>query len=103
MYVPHRFQMQDRVEAIDFMRRFSFGLIVTAKDNVPQAIHLPFVIGEKNGNVLVSSHCARANPYWKSIALGKSLVVFSEPHAYVSPKHYEKELNVPTWNYLAVH
>jgi transcriptional regulator len=30
-------------------------------------------------------------------------VVFSEPHAYISPKHYEKEQSVPTWNYIAVH
>jgi transcriptional regulator len=31
------------------------------------------------------------------------MVVFSEPHAYISPKHYEKEQSVPTWNYIAVH
>jgi len=31
------------------------------------------------------------------------LIIFSEPHAYISPKHYEKELNVPTWNYISVH
>lgn len=31
------------------------------------------------------------------------LVIFNEPHAYISPKHYDKELNVPTWNYFSVH
>jgi transcriptional regulator len=26
-----------------------------------------------------------------------------EPHAYISPKNYEKRESVPTWNYIAVH
>ena len=32
----------------------------------------------------------------------KVLVVFAGPHAYVSPRWYT-EMNVPTWNYIAVH
>ncbi len=31
------------------------------------------------------------------------MVIFTEPHAYISPKHYQKEESVPTWNYIAVH
>jgi len=31
------------------------------------------------------------------------MVVFSGPHAYVSPRWYEDEERVPTWNYAAVH
>ena len=31
------------------------------------------------------------------------LVIFTEPHAYISPRNYDKELNVPTWNYISVH
>jgi transcriptional regulator len=31
------------------------------------------------------------------------LVIFSEPHAYISPTLYEKQQNVPTWNYVSVH
>ena len=31
------------------------------------------------------------------------MVIFSEPHAYISPKNYDSELNVPTWNYISVH
>jgi transcriptional regulator len=31
------------------------------------------------------------------------MVVFSGPHAYVSPSWYEEGGTVPTWNYLAVH
>ncbi|MEO7048120.1 MAG: FMN-binding negative transcriptional regulator, partial [Ferruginibacter sp.] len=32
-----------------------------------------------------------------------ALIIFSEPHAYISPKNYDKELNVPTWNYISIH
>jgi transcriptional regulator len=31
------------------------------------------------------------------------LAVFSGPHAYVSPRWYESDQAVPTWNYAAVH
>ena len=33
----------------------------------------------------------------------ETLVIFQGPHAYISPTHYEKKQNVPTWNYIAVH
>jgi transcriptional regulator len=32
-----------------------------------------------------------------------NLVIFTEPHAYISPKHYDNPVSVPTWNYIAVH
>jgi transcriptional regulator len=32
-----------------------------------------------------------------------SLVIFSEPHAYISPSNDDKEQNVQLWNYLTVH
>lgn len=103
MYVPPQFQLEDKAEAIAFMRRFSFGLIITAQQGFPVATHLPFAIREENGKIILTSHFAKANFQWEEITSGKTLVVFSEPHAYISPKFYEKELNVPTWNYLAVH
>ena len=47
---------------------------------------------------------ARANPQWRQFDAGRDvLVVFSGPHAYVSPTWYETHPAVPTWNYAAVH
>ncbi|MDB5111067.1 MAG: transcriptional regulator, partial [Mucilaginibacter sp.] len=43
------------------------------------------------------------NPQSAEIVACCPLVIFSEPHAYISPKHYEQVSNVPTWNYIAVH
>ena len=31
------------------------------------------------------------------------LVIFTGPHAYISPRWYEDKERVPTWNYTAVH
>ncbi|MCE3226089.1 MAG: FMN-binding negative transcriptional regulator [Bacteroidetes bacterium] len=103
MYIPKHYQEDNRNEIIAFMRQYSFAVIVTVKDNFQTATHLPFVIEEKGEKIILTSHFAKANENWKDIIHHQSLVIFSEPHAYISPKHYDKELNVPTWNYLSVH
>ncbi len=103
MYIPKANQFTDKDEIIEFMKRFSFATIITATDNLPIATHLPFLISEENEHIILTSHFARANPQWKDIEINKVLVIFSEPHAYISPKHYDNERNVPTWNYVSVH
>lgn len=103
MYTPKHFQLTDEQEAINFMQRYSFATIVTATDNVPFATHLPFLVSKRNDKIILSSHFAKANPQAAEIIGKEVLVIFTEPHAYISPKHYEKETNVPTWNYIAVH
>ena len=103
MYIPSFNQFPNQQEAISFMQRYSFATIVTVKDGVPSATHLPFIVKEIDEKVVISSHFAKANPQSADIINNKALVIFTEPHAYISPKNYEKETNVPTWNYLAVH
>lgn len=103
MYIPKHYIGEDQQEAIAFMRRFNFASIITAVNDVPMATHLPFVIKEHEGKVKLEAHFAKANPQWKEIGGKENLVIFSEPHAYISPSHYEHEQNVPTWNYVSVH
>lgn len=103
MYIPKINLATDRDEIVDFMKRFSFATIITAKNNLPVATHLPFVINIKDDNIMLTSHFARANEHWEDIENNEILVIFSEPHAYISPKNYDKELSVPTWNYISVH
>jgi transcriptional regulator len=102
MYIPKHYEESDKKEILSFMKQYSFALVITVKNNLPSATHLPFVIEERGDKTILTSHFAKANDNWKDIE-NNVLVVFSEPHAYISPKHYDKELNVPTWNYLAVH
>ncbi|SHM00942.1 FMN-binding negative transcriptional regulator [Mucilaginibacter sp. OK098] len=103
MYIPSFNHFPNQPEAISFMQRYSFATIVTVKDGIPSATHLPFIVREVDGKVVISSHFAKANPQSADIINNRALVIFTEPHAYISPKNYEKEANVPTWNYLAVH
>jgi transcriptional regulator len=103
MYTPKHFQLTDEQEAISFMQRYSFATIVTATDNVPFATHIPFLVSKRDDKIVLSSHFARANPQAAEIIGKDILVIFTEPHAYISPGHYEKETNVPTWNYIAIH
>jgi len=103
MYIPKSNILTDKYEAIDFIKKFSFGTIVTSKDNIPVATHLPFLVELRNDKIVLTSHFAKANEQWKDVVEEKVLVIFSEPHAYISPSNYEKELNVPTWNYISIH
>ena len=103
MYIPKYYVGKDQKEAIAFMQRFNFGLITTSTNEAPVATHLPFVISERDDKIILSSHLAKANPHSDLLASNENLIVFSEPHAYISPSLYEKEQNVPTWNYIAVH
>jgi transcriptional regulator len=46
---------------------------------------------------------AKANLQWRRAAGQQVLVIFSGPHAYISPQWYQATEVVPTWNYIAVH
>lgn len=103
MYIPKINAMTDREEMVAFMKQFSFATIITAKENFPVATHLPFLVSVKEDKIILTSHFAKANEHWAAVVENKVLVIFTEPHAYISPKNYDKELNVPTWNYISIH
>jgi transcriptional regulator len=103
MYIPSFNKFDDTHEVISFMQRYSFATIVTVMEDVPVATHLPFVVKADGDKLILRSHFAKANTQADN-SIGKNvLVIFSEPHAYISPENYEKQENVPTWNYLAIH
>ena len=102
MYTPQHFKLQDYPEIVSFAKKYSFATIVTVKDNFQTATYLPFILQEINNVLYLVSHFARANDQWKELQTNKVLVLFSGPHAYISPKNYDTELNVPTWNYISV-
>lgn len=103
MYIPKNNLVTDQSEIVAFIKQFSFATIITAKDNFPVATHLPFLVTTRDDQVILTSHFAKANAHWQDIENGDVLVIFSEPHAYISTKNYDKDLNVPTWNYISVH
>ncbi len=103
MYIPVINEMNDRDEVMAFIKEHSFATIITNGGGVPIASHLPMVIEEEMDSLKIIGHFAKANSHWQLLNNQKSLIIFAEPHAYISPVHYESIVNVPTWNYIAVH
>ena len=104
MYVPHYFREEDLETVADFVRRHDFAALVAADQGLPLASHLLVELqADSEGTWLVNGHMARANPLWRALDPAReALLIFSGPNAYVSPTWYG-HLNVPTWNYTAVH
>ena len=104
MYNPNHFKETGQTRLHDFIQQNSFGLLVSQVDGKPFASHLPLLLDRQSGpQGCVIGHMARANPQWQQAEGQEVLVVFSGPHAYISPAWYEAEQVVPTWNYVAVH
>lgn len=104
MYIPPHYRNTDMQELLAFMRAHPFAIITSNGENTPLATHLPFVIEEADGKIILISHLSAGNPHARVLQdTTEALVIFSGPHAYVSPSLYEKQENVPTWNYIAVH
>ena len=103
MYSPPYNRVEDRAELMSFMRANSFVLLVTGTGGTLHASHLPAMIHEQDGQIRIDMHMARNNAQWQEFFDDEVLVVFSGPHAYVSPRWYEEAERVPTWNYAAVH
>jgi len=105
MYSPEAFKVEDRATLHAFMRQHNFATLVTHREGSTQATHVPLVLKEEGGpHGLLRGHLARPNPQWLDLATGgEVLVIFTGPHAYISPAWYQTSPAVPTWNYTAVH
>jgi len=103
MYIPKHFEQKDTGKLLAFMQQYNFAILISAEDNRPLATHLPFVLEKQERDILLYSHLSLINHQWRNMDGQDVLVIFSEPHAYISPTLYEHPQNVPTWNFVAVH
>lgn len=104
MYTPKHFEEKDRAKLVEFMKEYNFAAIVNSAKKRYWATHLPFLVEETGGEIILKAHMAKANPQWANFKPDDEvLVIFQEPHAYISPKLYDNPVSVPTWNYIAVH
>ncbi len=91
------------------MEANSFATLVTVSSSGMVATHLPLILDRSRGESgTLEGHVARANPQaTETLADHDALVIFSGPHAYISPSWYataaEHGKVVPTWNYVAIH
>jgi transcriptional regulator len=105
MYLPRQFLTEDRAQIFEIMRSCRLPTLVsTAEGGAPFATHLPLVVSERNGSVLIEGHVAKPNPHAALLATQPHvLAMFLGPSAYQSPSVYPDKARVPTWNYVAVH
>ena len=101
MHIPDKWKMEPINKLYEFIHSYGFGTMVSTDLN---ASHLPLLLRENDGvQGVLYGHFARANSHWKNLEGEEVLIVFSGPHAYISPTWYEQQPSVPTWNYSAVH
>lgn len=103
MYSPPYNRVEDRAELIEFMRANNFAVLVTGLGGSLHASHLPLTVQEEGAQLVIDMHMAESNAQWREFFDEEVMVIFSGPHAYISPRWYEDEERVPTWNYAAVH
>lgn len=101
MYIPKYASMTDLSLIKSFIKDHSFGTLIS--NSGKNANHYPFLLTEENEKTILWTHLAKNNPQWQELKTNECLVIFTGPHAYISPTYYINELNVPTWNYTAVH
>lgn len=103
MYIPKIFEEKDLSRVYDFIREFSFGTIISSGTPRVLATHTPLMIQVREEKAILLGHISAANNQKEQLTDGAEvLCIFQGPHAYISPRWYT-ELNVPTWNYRAVH
>ena len=126
MYNPEIFRLEDVAVIRRLITDNPFGILVTAADGQIVATHLPFCVTDidSQGHWKLIGHMAAANRQSKLLdGKTQAMVIFSGPHAHVSPTlygtpgqgtptwHYNgtggrdrhEEPALPTWNYVAVH
>jgi transcriptional regulator len=103
MYTPKLYREDDRTRILEFLQQNNFATVLAHDGERPVASHLLVEVTETSEGWFINSHMSRANPLWKMFERNSEiLVIFQGPHTYITPTWYN-HINVPTWNYQAVH
>ncbi|GAM58996.1 transcriptional regulator [Vibrio ishigakensis] len=108
MYTPRKFKQENIKQQVELIENYPFATLVVNTSDGVEVNHLPMLLEEHKGRLLLKGHIAKANPLWKRAEEGIEVkVIFNGPHCYISPNHYpSKSVDhrvVPTWNYAVVH
>lgn len=108
MYTPPAFRQNDLTQLHEQISACPLATVLSKGADGLLASHLPLLLAPGEGEFgTLYGHFARANPHWRELVHGETLVIFQGPQAYVSPSWYPSKAEhgkaVPTWNYIAVH
>jgi transcriptional regulator len=103
MYISSLYREADRAKIVEFLQKNEFATLVSFDGEKPTASHLLMEVVDEGEMLFVNGHMSKANPLWKTFGrTPEVLLIFQGPHTYISPTWYN-HVNVPTWNYQAVH
>lgn len=103
MYVPKIFEAKSIEDVRTFVEKNGFATLISAKSGQVMATHTPLMIEVLGDEEFLIGHIARGNIQHNAFdGSTPLLVVFMNQHAYISSSWYD-HINVPTWNYIAVH
>lgn len=105
MYIPRKFQMRTDMDWLLDVNANPLATLVSPSEITGCICHIPVAIIEEENERFAIGHVSRDNPVWNTWIpeSGNSFLVFTGPNAYVSPRTYQDAIQVPTWNYVAVH
>ena len=105
MYTPKHFALDDLAAQHAVIEACDFGVVVSNGADGLFATHIPLLLAPDEGQFgTLYGHVAKANPHGKLFSGAEVLVIFNGPHGYISPTWWsDRSMNVPTWNYIAVH
>lgn len=99
MHPNSAFRHDDRGLFEAMIDEIGFGMIFAATPDGPRVAHTPLL---SSGNGTVRFHLARGNALVRHLDGGTVVAVITGPDGYVSPRWYEDDQQVPTWNYVAL-
>ena len=97
LYCPPNMAFPDKASLHDFIEQHSFGCLISTPFFCS---HLPWLLQRDAAeHGVLYGHIARQNPHWRQLNQQPVLITFSGPHSYISPRWYQSEKAVSTWNY----
>ena len=97
VYLPPAFTETRREVLVAHIERHDFGMLVTHGSAGLIASQIPFLVEQREGQLVLQGHLARANPQLKEMeGAAEALAVFAGPHAYISPSWYEADNPQPS-------
>jgi len=103
MYVPRKFMPPSPELITKFIKDNGFATLISAHEGQIIGSHIPLVLEQRQDEYILVGHLSRANEQHQMFdGTSNLMAVFMEQHTYISSSWYD-HINVPTWNYIAVH
>jgi transcriptional regulator len=99
MHPNPAFRSEDRALHEALIDQVGFSMIFAQTSDGPRVAHTPLL---STGDGAVRFHIARGNALTRHLAGTEALALVNGPDAYVSPRWYVDQKQVPTWNYVAL-